>query len=88
MATILASGSLSSSEEKVLEDPEKDNLSLTPVNNHEDVERAEERITSNTALDWNGPNDPENPLNWSKWKRFYHVVPPAIISFTAYVSIF
>ncbi|RDW81932.1 hypothetical protein BP6252_03044 [Coleophoma cylindrospora] len=33
--------------------------------------------------DWDGPDDPENPLNWSRWKRLWHVVPPALVSFTA-----
>ncbi|RFU28742.1 hypothetical protein B7463_g7595, partial [Scytalidium lignicola] len=34
------------------------------------------------VTDWNGPNDPENPLNWSRWKRVFHVLPPALISFS------
>jgi hypothetical protein len=32
--------------------------------------------------DWNGPDDPENPMNWNKWIRYYHIIPPALISFT------
>ncbi|KAH6613083.1 MFS multidrug transporter-like protein [Boeremia exigua] len=36
-----------------------------------------------TALEWNGPDDPDNPVNWPKWQRYWHIVPPAIISFTA-----
>ena len=35
--------------------------------------------------DWNGPDDPLNPLNWPMWKRHFHVVPPALISFSWYV---
>jgi hypothetical protein len=34
-------------------------------------------------LDWDGPDDPDNPLNWPQWKRNFHVIPPAIISFAA-----
>jgi hypothetical protein len=34
-------------------------------------------------LDWNGPDDPDNPLNWPARKRYLHVVPPALISFSA-----
>src|SRR4051812_15731378 len=26
-----------------------------------------------TALDWTGPDDPENPENWSTGKKAYHV---------------
>lgn len=36
-----------------------------------------------TVLDWDGPSDPDNPINWPKWKRYWHIVPPAIISFAA-----
>ena len=30
-----------------------------------------------TYTDWNGPNDPENPLNWSKAMIAFHVFVPA-----------
>lgn len=43
---------------------------------------------SPSVTDWTGPDDPENPRNWSKWKRRYHVLPPALISFSAYVPYF
>jgi hypothetical protein len=36
-----------------------------------------------TVLDWTGPDDRENPLNWGKLVRHYHIVPPALISFAA-----
>jgi len=26
-----------------------------------------------TALDWTGPNDPENPENWSAGKKAFHI---------------
>jgi hypothetical protein len=35
------------------------------------------------ASEWTGPDDQENPLNWSLLKRRCHVIPPAIISFAA-----
>ncbi len=35
------------------------------------------------ALQWDGPNDPDNPINWPNWQRYWHIVPPAVISFTA-----
>lgn len=27
-----------------------------------------------TALDWNGPDDPENPENWSVKKKAFHIL--------------
>ncbi|KAH8801726.1 MFS multidrug transporter-like protein [Xylogone sp. PMI_703] len=39
--------------------------------------------SNNSATDWNGPDDPENPFNWPKWKRVFHILPPALISFSA-----
>ena len=35
-----------------------------------------------TAQDWTGPNDPENPLNWSLWQRVYHTLIPGLFAFT------
>lgn len=34
-----------------------------------------------TAQDWTGPDDPENPQNWSILLRAYHTVPPALFAF-------
>lgn len=31
--------------------------------------------------DWDGPDDPGNPWNWSTWKRIYHTFVPASIAF-------
>jgi len=72
-------------EKELGEDPEKDIPS--PASALQDAEKGE--VTSNIPADpydWNGPNDPANPLNWPNWKRYYHVIPPALISFTGYVS--
>lgn len=43
-----------------------------------------EITTTTTPLDWSGPKDPDNPVNWPNWKRHFYIIPPAIISFTAY----
>lgn len=32
------------------------------------------------VVDWNGPDDPENPLNWPAKKSFGHVIIVAILS--------
>lgn len=37
-----------------------------------------------TAQDWNGPDDPENPQNWSLFKRSMHIFPIAFLSFGQY----
>ena len=35
-----------------------------------------------TAQDWDGPDDPDNPLNWSTRKKAYHTLVPALQAFT------
>lgn len=37
-------------------------------------------IPAFAALDWNGPDDPENPLNWSTWKRTYCSISIGLLS--------
>lgn len=32
------------------------------------------------VVDWDGPDDPKNPLNWSGTKSFGHVVIVAVLS--------
>ncbi|KAI9644335.1 hypothetical protein NHQ30_007692 [Ciborinia camelliae] len=53
-----------------------------PHPTEKDVERQKEKITI-PSLKWNGPGDPDNPLNWGKWKKNLHVLTPALISFSA-----
>jgi hypothetical protein len=61
---------------------------LEPENHNPALEKPQpdvEKATPNTApssMDWDGPDDLDNPLNWPAWKRHYHIVPPAAISFT------
>ncbi|KAE9968780.1 hypothetical protein EG328_007271 [Venturia inaequalis] len=38
-------------------------------------------IRTVTAQDWTGPDDPENPHNWSLGKRIYHTIPPGLFGF-------
>ena len=35
-----------------------------------------------TAQDWTGPDDPENPINWPLWQRVHHTVIPGLQCFT------
>ncbi len=46
-----------------------------------DVEDLQHTTRVVTAQDWTGPNDPENPQNWSLLLRAYHTVPPALFGF-------
>jgi len=33
--------------------------------------------------DWNGPDDPQNPLNWPLRRKLWHVISPALMAFVA-----
>ncbi|KAI7235949.1 hypothetical protein KC343_g11394, partial [Hortaea werneckii] len=55
-------------------DPEK----TMNENAHHDIPPASQFIT---AQDWTGPDDPENPHNWSLLKRCLHIFPIAFLSF-------
>jgi hypothetical protein len=50
---------------------------------NQDLEKASSKLHPPAALDWDGPNDPEDPLNWPLGKKILHVVVPAMISLTA-----
>lgn len=71
----------------------------TPTSDNEDLEKRDpengdpqkedlekgihQQRTDINPNDWNGPDDPENPQNWPAWIRYFHVVPPSLISFAA-----
>ena len=59
-------------------------MEMTPVEPQADPEKAiPDPPKTAVALDWAGPDDRENPLNWAKLVRHYHIIPPALISFAA-----
>lgn len=39
-----------------------------------------------TAQDWDGADDPDNPLNWPIALKIYHTLIPALQCFTMYVE--
>ena len=39
-----------------------------------------------TALDWTGPDDPENPRNWPLWQKIYHTIIPGLFAFVVTFS--
>lgn len=63
-------------------DSEKDEMDPAEVSR--DPEKATITPPSSlTGSDWTGPDDRDNPQNWSVWIKFYHIIPPALISFAA-----
>jgi hypothetical protein len=49
----------------------------------QDLEKGPSKHAHLSALDWDGPDDPENPHNWTVGKKIMHIVAPAVISLTA-----
>jgi hypothetical protein len=59
-------------------------MDMTPVEPTTDPEKATPSVPKTIgALDWAGPDDPENPQKWAKLVRVYHIIPLALISFAA-----
>lgn len=54
-----------------VDDPEK----AAAAQAHEPIKRTV------TAQDWSGPDDPENPQNWSTTKKAYHTAATALLGF-------
>ena len=64
--------------------------SSDPQDAFADLEKASTRVSRSshepatrivTAVDWNGPNDPENPLTWPVWKKAYHILAIGTLAF-------
>lgn len=91
----LQSSSSTLAVDKDLPDPEKSTLGLEDGDDiaqgsgsdvekeNGDVEKGPERPAPRIVLDWDGPDDPGNPHNWSARKKILHILPPAIISLSA-----
>lgn len=47
-------------------------------------ESAEKAVT---AVDWTGPDDPDNPENWSGGKKAFHVIYVGLQCFVTYVIV-
>jgi hypothetical protein len=41
----------------------------------------EEELTDPDLVDWDGPTDPHNPLNWSSWKKFSNLFVLSMMTF-------
>lgn len=70
---------LESSHEKpvISEDGYRDQQSSEPD------QTALERETKNNVVDWDGPDDPQNPRNWPTRKRMIQVVLGSLFLLTA-----
>ncbi|PMD30199.1 MFS general substrate transporter [Hyaloscypha variabilis F] len=49
----------------------------------QDLEKGPSKHAHPTALNWDGPDDPEDPHNWPFGKKLMHIIAPAMISLTA-----
>ncbi|RPB20449.1 MFS general substrate transporter [Terfezia boudieri ATCC MYA-4762] len=59
----------------MVESLQSGSISSTTERFEEDVEVA----PSPSPLDWDGPDDPENPFNWSQAKRWYGTIVPGLL---------
>lgn len=53
--------------------------STRPV--HESLDEHSQLTPEINVSDWNGPDDPDNPYNWSKGRRLHHAIAPALLGF-------
>ncbi|TVY42954.1 MFS transporter [Lachnellula subtilissima] len=67
------------------EDLEKSTRSISHLHSEKDNESGQKPLDPN-IVDWDGPDDPANPMNWSKFKRIGHVA--LISTFTLIVTMF
>ncbi|KAI0777953.1 major facilitator superfamily domain-containing protein [Irpex lacteus] len=61
-------------------DPEKGNIAQV------EQRRVEEEQENPYIVDWYGPNDPENPRNWSLAKRCFVTFDIALLTFSIYIG--
>lgn len=61
----------------ISEDGQNDQQSIDPD------QTAIEQETKNNIVDWDGPDDPQNPRNWPAWKRMTQVVLASAFLLTA-----
>jgi MFS transporter, DHA1 family, multidrug resistance protein len=55
---------------------------LTGASHNLDVEHSSDAY----VVDWNGPNDPENPMNWPFWRKSGVITCVSIARFITWVS--
>ncbi|KAF7718170.1 MFS-type Multidrug transporter [Penicillium ucsense] len=53
---------------------------VTPEEERQTIEKADEEAVDPNIVDWDGPDDPENPLNWTKKRKVVATVSIALIT--------
>jgi len=65
---------------------EKDSALLSTDSEKTAPESTTQSLTPPSALDWTGPDDPDNPHNWPTWRRVYITFSTALLGFAVYVG--
>jgi len=73
-----STGSITSGDTRVDMQRQVSNVTGTPVDS--------ERGRDLTVVDWDGPNDPENPLNWSTAKKFFVTFEICLLTLGVYIG--
>ncbi|GKZ31290.1 hypothetical protein AbraIFM66950_011649 [Aspergillus brasiliensis] len=58
----------------------------TPSSTSIEAGQLDDNPSNSNIIDWDGPQDPENPHNWPEHKRWAHVIVVALISLVMYVQ--
>jgi len=66
------------------EDIEKKSISVLE-NYPSNVSADEDQATDPNIVDWDGPNDPANPLNWTTTRKVAAIATVSLITFLSYV---
>lgn len=64
--------------------PENAFATTPPAGGHGENEKEKDP----NIVDWDGPDDPENPMNWSRNKKITAIVIVAVLAFLSYVCAF
>lgn len=72
---------------KLKDEPSTDGTQVEKAGSQRASNDAKEEAASPPAAvtDWNGPDDPDNPHNWSMASRVYHSIVPGLFGFAVLV---
>lgn len=80
--TLSAKNPTDTSRHSVQNDMERGSNDMS-LDDHQDVDDSAQVKANPNIVDWDGPNDSANPLNWSKSIRIGHVALISIITLIA-----
>lgn len=66
-----------------VETGEQDNLSRGEKESEVSAPPQIAAIAPPAGLDWDGPDDPDNPHNWVLWKRIFNTLATGLLAFVA-----